>query len=93
MAITVNTELFKVGKFMGCIQEVTGDGSIRTWDTGLGKVLFYIGVGNAGEAHGIVTGWYYNYSDGGTTARAGGVYAPWAIDNGVTCTFLGIGMP
>ena len=43
MAFSVKTHKFPLGNYMGVINEVTGDASTQYWQTGLSRVIFYIG--------------------------------------------------
>jgi len=94
MALTVNTYgPYRVGGLSFVINEVTGDGSAQTWDTGLGKVLFYSVCAQA-DAHMTSDTWFLNYSDAGTTARAGAVYNVTAApDTTEVLRCFGIGLP
>jgi hypothetical protein len=94
MAITVNTYgPYRVGGLSFVINEVTGDGSLKTWDTGLGKVLWYGPLAEA-DSHITVDTWYLNYSDNGSTARPGAVcFNTAAPDSGEILRCLGIGLP
>ena len=73
MAITVVKQHINLGGGMAAVlNQVTGDGTLKTWDTGLRKVMFYIGV-TADQAAIDADGWYLNYSDNGSTAKDGAV--------------------
>jgi hypothetical protein len=81
-----------MGNMAAVYQEVTGDASTQTWDTGLSRVLFYIGATPA-DADCLPSGWYYNYSDNGSTAKAGAVYHATAPDDGEVWYCFGFGRP
>ena len=87
----VKTEHHSMGSLHGVTQQITGDGSTQTWDTGLSYVLFYIAT-TPDDAHCITDEWYYNYSDAGSTTANGHVHFDEAApDDGEVWTCFGIG--
>lgn len=79
-----------LGGMTAVINRVTGDNTIKTWDTGLRKVMFYTGTAED-DSNVLASGWYLNYSDNGTTAKDGAVYFGTAPDDAEVWTCFGIG--
>ena len=69
MAVSVVTHHLSFGNVAGVVNEVTGDGSTRTWETGLSNVMFYICITGA-DAHCLQDEIYLNSSANGTTKMA-----------------------
>lgn len=91
MALTCSVQQrISLGGMTAVINRVTGDGSIKTWDTGLREVLFYTGTAED-DQHVVASTWFLNYSDGGSTAKQGAVYHAAAPDDGEVWTCFGIG--
>jgi hypothetical protein len=92
MAITVTKQILSLGGGMAAVlNQVTGDGTLKTWDTGLRKVMFYTGTAEDDE-HVLASGWYLNYSDNGSTAKDGAVcFNTTAPDSGEVWYCFGIG--
>lgn len=91
MAFGVVTHKFPLGNYMGVINEVTGDGSTQYWQTGLSRVIFYVGS-TADDDDLVVDKWYFNYSDAGSTAANGTVFNNAAApDDGEVWYCFGIG--
>ena len=92
MAFGVVKQHISLGGGMSAVlNQVTGDGSTQTWDTGLRKVMFYTAT-TADDAHCIADEWYLNYSDGGSTAKDGAVHFDEAApDDGEVWYCFGIG--
>jgi hypothetical protein len=92
MAVTVVTHKFPLGNMMGVINEVTGDGSGQTWQTGLSNVKFYCGT-TAADTDLTADTWFLNYSDAGSTTAMGSVMQNTAApDNGEVWYCFGIGL-
>lgn len=90
MAFGVKTRRLSFGNLAGVINQVTGDASTQTWETGLSHVMFYVCTTGA-DAECIFDEIYLNKSDGTTTAQ-GSVYVDEAApDNGEVWYCLGIG--
>lgn len=92
MAVTVVTHHLSFGNMAAVVNEVTGDATGRTWETGLSNVMFYICVTQA-DAHCLQDEIYLNKSDASTTAM-GSVYVDEADhppDTGEVWYCLGIG--
>jgi hypothetical protein len=91
MAFAVNTHRISLGNYAAVINEVTGDGSTQYWQTGLSRVMFYIGV-TAADSDLVCDKWYLNYSDAGSTAANGTVFNNAAApDDGEVWYCFGIG--
>jgi hypothetical protein len=92
MAFGVTTVKHNCGDLACVVNTVTGDGSTQTWDTGLSYVLFYVATATD-DSTCLTDEWYYNYSDGGTTAAPGHVHYDEASApaDGATWTCFGIG--
>ena len=88
----VTTHHVSVGNLAGVINEVTGDGSTQTWETGLSRVMFYTAVTSAQTTISTDT-WFLNYSDDGTTAANGHVYFGTAPEDGEVFYCFGLGKP
>ena len=93
MAITVSTIHISLGNKKAVINTVTGDGTLKTWETGLSHVDFYTAITSA-DSDIILDTWYLNYSDNGTTAKEGAVcFNTAAPDTGENWICFGIGSP
>jgi hypothetical protein len=90
MAITVTTERHSMGDLACVVNKVTGDGTLKTWDTGLNYVLFYMGT-TPDDEHCIVDEWYYNTNDKTTVANGHVYFDEAAPDTGEVWTCFGIG--
>ena len=92
MAVTVVTHRLSFGNMDAVVNEVTGDDSTRTWETGLSNVMFYICTADA-DAYCLQDEIYLNSSANGTT-KMGSVHVDEADhppSSSATWRCLGIG--